>query len=115
MITRKTTHPVSVAEVDQVTEADRRYFERFPHRQHRLRLGSRTELEQLRILGRCLAPEYRLYVSVKNIVPGVRMRRFFWCTEDLETEIGEARARHVFEAAATEFTWRIEAAVRRAT
>ncbi|MER8683954.1 hypothetical protein [Mesorhizobium sp. M1405] len=115
MTARKTTHPVSVAEVQQVTEADRRYFERFPHRQHRLRLGTSAELKQLLILGSRQPPEYRLYVGVKNIAPGVRMRRFLWCPAGLETEIGEARARHVFEAAATEFARRVEAAVRRAT
>ncbi|TIQ46731.1 hypothetical protein [Mesorhizobium sp.] len=97
-----------------VLEADRRYFERFPDRQHRLRLGSRAEVHQLRILGRCQPPEYRLYVAIKCVAPGVRMRRFFWCAEDVETEIDEARARDAYEAAATETNQRIEAVVRRA-
>src|SRR5262245_25476799 len=36
--------------VDRVTQADRRFFERFPYRQHRVRLSSQAENQQNEII-----------------------------------------------------------------
>ena len=38
------------ARVDRVTEADRLFFERFPHRKYRVRLTSSAEIEQQELL-----------------------------------------------------------------
>ena len=60
--------------VDRVTLADRLFFERFPHRQHRMRVAAAAEIEQQAILnGAPLSrPGSCIYVVVKNVAPGMR-------------------------------------------
>jgi hypothetical protein len=64
--------------IDLISDADRRYFERFPRRRHRVRVAGRVELEEDRILlgrARSLPPGRQLYTAVRNVRPGLRLRR----------------------------------------
>jgi hypothetical protein len=103
--------------VDRVTQADRRFFERFPSRQHRVRLASQAEIKQQEILnGATLAVPTgcRIFIVIRDIAPGVRLRLFTFGLEGAETDLPETTARAIFEAAATPRTWEIEAQMRKA-
>jgi hypothetical protein len=103
--------------VDRIMQADRRFFERFPHRQHRVRLTSQAELAQNELLeGRPATPPpgCRVFTIVRNIAPGVRLRIYAFGLEGAETDLSELTARAIFEAAATPRTWEIEAQMRKA-
>jgi hypothetical protein len=55
--------------VDRVAQADARFFERFPHRRHRVRLASEAETGQYKIIdGRpvFLPPGCRFFVAVRK-------------------------------------------------
>ena len=104
-------------EVDVVSQADRRFFERFPHRQHRVRLASRAEIEQVKIAGgepMTAPPGCRLFTVVRNIAPGARMRFLVLNREGAETDLPETTAREIWEVAATPYMREIEAEVRKA-
>ena len=101
--------------VDRVTQADRRFFERFPRRQHRVRLTSQAELAQCEILEGQPAlpsPGCHVFTIVRNIAPGARLRTFTFGPEGADTDISEPMARTNFEAAATPEIWEIEAKMR---
>jgi hypothetical protein len=103
--------------VDLVTQADRRFFERFPNRKHRVRLASQAEIGQNEILqGETvwLPPGYRWFTVVRNVAPGARLRLFVRYLEDAETDLDEATAREIFLSAATPHTWKVEAQLRKA-
>ena len=103
--------------VDRVSQADRRFFERFPHRKHRVRLASQAEIGQNEILQDetvWLPPGYRWFTVVRNVAPGARLRLFVRYLEDAETDLDEATAREIFELASTEQTRKIEAGLRTA-
>jgi hypothetical protein len=103
--------------VDRVSQADRRFFERFPHRQHRVRITSQAELGQNEILNGepvWLPPGYRWFTVVKNVAPGVRFRLFVRNERDAETDLPESLARELFEDASTTRSREIEAQLRKA-
>jgi hypothetical protein len=103
--------------VDRVTQADRRFFERFPHRQHRIRLSGQAELMQNTLLdGKPWAaePGFKFFTLVKNLTPGTRMRLYIHAPEGWETDVDEAVARSVYEIQATPQTRKIEAQMRKA-
>jgi len=103
--------------VDRVSQADRRFFERFPHRKHRVRLASQAEIGQNEILQDetvWLPPGYRWFTVVRNVAPGARMRLFVRYLEDAETDLDEETAKEIFELASTEKTRKIEAGLRTA-
>jgi hypothetical protein len=87
--------------VDRVTQADRRFFERFPHRMHRIRLASQAEIEQNAILmgsdEMALPPWQQHFVAVKNVAPGHRMRLTVVGPTGAETDLGEEAARGIYE------------------
>ncbi len=66
------------AAVGRVTDGDARFFERFPERQHRVRLASTAEVETDAILKGepdiSTASGSRWVVIVKQLAPGVRLR-----------------------------------------
>jgi hypothetical protein len=102
--------------VDRVTQADRRFFERRPDRQHRVRLAGLAEIEQQALLeGKPLKirPGFRLYAIVRNVAPGARLRLFLPAPEGRETDLSEAVARVIFETVGTPKTWEVEADIRR--
>ena len=103
--------------VDLVAQTDRRFFERFPHRQHRVRLASRAEIGQNEIIegGPVWLPEgLRVFTAVRNIAPGVRMRLFLRAPEGSETDLDEQTALAIYEAAETPRSRKIEAELRKA-
>ena len=89
------------ARIDKVTLAHARFFERFPHRQHRIRIASQAEIEQDRAFtGSEMALPWRkrLFVAVKNRAPGVGLRLFVVGPRDADTDLSEEQARLVYEA-----------------
>jgi len=103
--------------VDLITQADRRFFERFSHRKHRVRLASHAEIGQHELLeGKPIfLPEgCRIFVVVRNIAPGIRLRSYTRGVEGAETDVSESIALAIFEASATPKTWEIEAQLRKA-
>jgi hypothetical protein len=103
--------------VDHVTQADAEFFERFPHRRHRVRLASDAEIGQHEILeGEPVwtPPGCRIFAVVRNIAPGVRLRLCIRGLEGSETDLDEATARAIFEAWATSRTREVEAELRKA-
>jgi hypothetical protein len=103
--------------IDRVTHADRLFFERFPHRMHRVRLADQAEIGQQELLRGAVLwvpPDCRLFAIVRNIAPGVRLRLFTAGLENSETDLSEAYARQIFEASATPLTREIEAQLRAA-
>jgi hypothetical protein len=102
--------------VDRVTQADAKFFERFPHRRHRVRLASDAEIGHREILEGepvWMPPGCRIFAVVRNIAPGVRLRMYIRGLEGSETDLDEATARAIFEASATSKTWEIEAELRK--
>ena len=83
--------------IDLISEADRKYFERFAYRRHRVRVAGRVELEEDRILlgrARSLPPGRQLYTAVRNVRPGLRLRMMFHGPADADPELfSEAKAR----------------------
>jgi hypothetical protein len=103
--------------VDLVTQADRRFFERFPNRRHRVRLASQAEIGQNEVLegGPLWLPEgLRVFIAVRNIAPGIRMRLFLRAPEMSETDVDELTALAIYEAASTPRSRQIEAELRKA-
>ena len=82
--------------VDRATESDRRFFERFPHRQHRVRHSHRGEIGQNEIVeGKPLTPPagFRWFTAVRNVYSGARLRIFTLNAEAAEIDLDEATAR----------------------
>ena len=104
-------------QVDRVTQADRRFFERYPHRAHRVRLASRAEIGQNEIVEGhpvWLPEGLRVFTAIRNIAPGIRARLFIRAPEGSDTDVNEATAFTIYEAASTPRSREIEADLRRA-
>jgi hypothetical protein len=94
-----------VPAVERMTQADRRFFERFPTRQHRVRLASQAEIEERRILDNLppVPDGLRFFIVVRQIAPCIRMRALVVAPGDAETDIPESRCRAIFQQAAGTF------------
>ncbi len=65
--------------VDKITQADRLFFERFPHRTHRLRYAHRAEDQQEEVLRGgmlVLDPGCRFFIVVRNFMPRIAAADF---------------------------------------
>jgi hypothetical protein len=86
--------------VDRITHADRKFFERFPGRRHRMRVAHRAELEQgALVLGESVIPlpdGMIHFAAVRNIRTGFRLRVFFAGNEMLDVDLSESAAWSVF-------------------
>ena len=107
--------------VDCITEADARFFDRFPGRAHRARIASIAELDQNALMSgetdKAPEPGRRWFVVVRQIAPGVRLRLFSESAADADVDcMTEAEARDVFEfvAAGHPFAAQLEARLRAA-
>lgn len=103
--------------VDRVTQSDRRFFERFPNRQHRVRLASQAEIEQNTVLigaEMVLPPWQQHFVAVKNVAPGMRMRLTVVGPTDAETDLDEETARIIYEIVNNDQARKVEAQMRMA-
>lgn len=91
-----------VAEHGAVIEADRRFFERFPHRTYRVRHLSIAEVTALEGQGRSVgrpASGWRWFVAIKQVLPGCRMRIAFQSPEGAEVDLPEELAAGLYSAA----------------
>ena len=91
------------AEIERVVQGDRRFFERFPHRRHRLRWASNAEIAEYHHRHGHL-PEtvcgYRCAIAVLCLVPGFRVRVWLLWPEDRDpSDVGEREAAHEFHNA----------------
>jgi hypothetical protein len=99
------------AQIDKVTEADARFFERFSHRQHRVRLTARAEIEQNALMtgeNPHIPREFSCFMAVKHVAPGVRARLLIIGLEGSDTDISEESARAIYEMARTPEAEQIE-------
>jgi hypothetical protein len=91
--------------VEKATNADREFFERFPHRRYRVRLAGPAEVEYGGLLAgqspRRLPPDFRHYAIIKNVAPGARLRLIMIGNDDWDTDLPEQEARKLYEAAFT--------------
>jgi hypothetical protein len=94
-----------VDRVEQMTQADRLFFERFPARQHRVRLASQAEIEERRIIEDLpsIPDGLRFFIAVRQIAPCIRMRALVVAPEDSETDMPEAQCREIFQRVAGRF------------
>ena len=100
------------ARIDNLTQAYARFFERFPHRKHRVRLAARAEIEQTELMGKdmSLPPGKQHYIAVRNLTPGMRLRLAVIGPRDADPELyGEEGARAIFTINETEEVRKIEA------
>ena len=84
----------------KVLPADRRFFERFPHRAHRIGVASKLEIEANQFLGPSWPniPDGRCaYVAVKQIARGIRTRAFFIAPAGDDTDLSEESAREIYD------------------
>jgi hypothetical protein len=101
-----------VDRVGRVTQTDRLFFERFPHRRHRVRIASQAEIEHdLALTGSrmMMPPGKQLFVAVKNIAPGVRLRLLVVGLRDADTDLNEGQAHLVYELANSDKCREVEA------
>jgi hypothetical protein len=88
------------ARVDRITDADRKFFERFPNRRHRLRVAHRAEIEQGALVF-CESviplPDGMIhFAAVRNVRTGFRLRVFFAGHAELDVDLSESAAWSVF-------------------
>lgn len=89
--------------VDRAVAADRRYFERFPKRAHRLRLLSAAERQQLAMAsGQDVTPPpgEEWVAIVRQVAPGARLRRFARVSSGLDLDQPETTCRAMWDAEA---------------
>jgi hypothetical protein len=99
--------------IDLISEADRKYFERFPQRRHHLRVAGRVEIEGEEIMrGRVMTapPGRQFYTAVRNVRPGLRLRILFHGPADADPELfSEAQAQAIYAFHETEGHRAVEA------
>jgi hypothetical protein len=97
--------------LDRLTAADQRFFERFPHRTHRIRVASEIEIA---LGNRMPAPEdCQWYAVVKNIAHGVHMKIFTLGPDGCENDLDEEFSREVYNhLASSSGAAGVEAAIR---
>lgn len=90
----------SAEELDKVCASDARFFERRPERQHRIRRASRAERQHRDIvLGERSPPKGMvLFAVVRNLLPGFRLRLYFFAAADIDTDVSEDEAESIFNA-----------------
>jgi hypothetical protein len=96
-----------------ISEADRKCFERFPERRHRVRVTDRVEFEAEELVhgrARSVPAGWQLYTTVRNVRPGFRLRIVFLGPADRDPELfSEAKARAIYAFHETEEHRAIEA------
>jgi hypothetical protein len=99
--------------LDLISEADRKYFEGFPERRHRVRVTDRVELEEELLLNgrvRSVPAGRKFFTAVRNVRPGLRSRIVFLGPADRDPELfSEAKARAIYAFHETEEHRAVEA------
>ena len=92
--------------LDLIEAADRKYFERFPQRRHRVRVTARVEFEAEELVHgrvRSVPAGRQLYTAVRSARPGLRLRIMFHGPEDADPELfSEVKARAIYALHETE-------------
>ena len=93
--------------VDRATESDRRFFQRFPARNYRVRAMAPAEIAQLDTIVNGdmepLEPGFRRFVVMRQIAPGLRFKVFRQApAEKVGEEASEHIARSLYEFHLTE-------------
>jgi hypothetical protein len=104
--------------VDRITQADHVFFEQHPDRKHRVRLASEVEIAQSEIMSgevMTLPPGHRLFVIVRNVAPGYRVRLFVTNAKNAGADVPEDLAVVIFDNVATPYVRAIEAVLRAAS
>ena len=90
----------NAARIDRISEADRKFFERFPHRQYRLRLAGQAERETQELVHsslRICRPGDRLFVLIQNIAPGTRLKVYWVGLDGMDTDLPESVVQRLWE------------------
>jgi hypothetical protein len=85
--------------VSKITQADRKYFERFPGRRHRIRFAGRAEVALADMTDpRAPVPQpgQHCYAVIRNVEAGKRMRFCFYSSYAYE-DCDEATAAEMFQ------------------
>jgi hypothetical protein len=99
---------------DRSARSDRRFFERHPHRQYRIRLASQPERQQCEQLDGPMPPGFAYYTAVLNVRDGTRLRVFRLAHVGREVDVDETTARLIFEAVTPPGMRKAEAIIREA-
>jgi hypothetical protein len=89
-----------IERVERVTNADAKFFKRFPHRRYRFRLAGQVELEEQRILNANKGPVpdgFCLYAAIRQLEPGVRARTYSISNVGRDTDVSDDEARVIFD------------------
>jgi hypothetical protein len=91
--------------IDRATSTDALFFERFPTREHRVRLAHRAEIEEQRIIENLppIPDGCRAFIAVRRVAPCMRLRALVIAPEGNETDLPESMARSIFERVAGRF------------
>jgi hypothetical protein len=81
----------SFEDMDPAIDSDRRYFEHFVTRNHRVREATASEKSLACSRGDTAIKGFRLYIAVRSMTPGVRSRTGFWAA-DLPQHLTEEEA-----------------------
>jgi hypothetical protein len=101
--------------VERVADTDRVFFEQHPDRKHRVRLPSEVEIAQNEIMSgevMTLPSGHRLFMIVRNVAPGYRVRLFVTNAENAGADVPEDLAVVIFDNLATPYVRAIEAVLR---
>ena len=94
------------------TASDRKFFESFPHRQHRVRVASPPEIQQLEILDGepplIIPPDCQLLAIIRSVAPDVRERTYIFVPESAGIDMDEIASRNLFETSALPRIWEVE-------
>src|SRR5262245_28917144 len=90
--------------IDRIAAMDRRFFQRFPGRKHRLRLAGVAEVEQqVLVCGLVLDPDRELHVVVKSLTPGNRVKLYVQLPKGFDTDQPEREVAGFWDAAAEHY------------
>ena len=107
------------AKVDRISDADRKFFARFPHRKFRIRIAGQAERETQELAHGSLQncpPGCRLFVIVQNIAPGTRMKIYTVGLDGMDTDLPENVVQRLWDettASVSEKVQDVEAVLRK--
>ena len=76
------------------------FFARRPERRHRVRLAHSTEIEQMEnFVGGpvSIPPGYRIFLAIRNVAPGYRMKICGFCPEGSDMDLSEEVCASIYE------------------
>lgn len=89
---------IALVDSIQASESDRRFFEKFPKRRHRVRRAFASELKLQGVFHKPFENDLPIYVAVCGLAPGVRCRLGF-SGFGIPSGLGEEEAATLFDIA----------------